>query len=524
VARSLADLQAAYGAAPAAPAAGAGSRSLDELAAAYAPPEPEKEEPGLLESGLRGIKQGVTLGFGDEITAALEQTFSNTTYKQARDEARANDAAAREAHPVGFGLGEILGNVGIGVATGGVAGAAAKLGVRGVAGLAGAEGALQGVGSSDSTNAGDLAREALVGGATGAALGAAGSKIFGRYAGTAVERHAKHIAEDVTQGSNMVNKRRFAQVQELAADVFDQDKPLRKALGDPEKALDMIGDRLGTYGKQTVPLYQKVDQAYRPMMVSEVTAPIDAEIARYAAEPGKETIASALGRIKDNFVAATTRGQATPNLSTPVPTQLVRRWTSNLLSEADSTMGSLAETERYQVKDQLHKVADGILKDHLEAAAQAAPGARDAVGELRELNKKLTVLIKAKDVIGIRAVKESVGHQGLGDILKSTGLPGIAALAGAGGNIISGGAYYAGTKAAIAAGRATNRGATTMLAQLMKAAQAGSVPQQLALDAVKAGVPNAAVQGALGLARKVASGLRGTPGGFVAEEGVGAPP
>src|SRR5688572_11310673 len=86
------------------------------------------EDPGLLESAGRGALQGVSFGFADEISGVLRSAFGPKTYTQARDEARARDKAAKEAHPIGFGLSEVLASVGTGVGT---AGLAAKAAVKG---------------------------------------------------------------------------------------------------------------------------------------------------------------------------------------------------------------------------------------------------------------------------------------------------------------------------------------------------------------------------------------------------------
>lgn len=477
-----------------------------------AAPDPG-EEPGLIEAGARGLKQGLSLGFGDELTGLIESAFTDKTYKQARNEARANDARAKEAHPWGYGLGEVLGNVGVGVATGGVAGVAAKAGTAGVAALAGAEGAIQGAGNSEAEDLGGIAKDAAIGGAAGAALGAAGNKLFGRYANTAVERHAKHIAEDVTEGANMVQARRFAKVQELAADVFDKDPELRKALGNPAKALDVVDQRFATYGPQTGPIYQKIDAAFRPMTIGEAMAPVEAQIAKYAQEPGKETIAAALERSKDNFVSALSRSRVWAGKieDMPVPTQTVRRWTSNLLSEADHTLGSIAETERYRIKDELHSVADRILKDHIDDAAKAVPALKPEVAELTDLNKKLRVLNAAKEALEVRATKESIGRDGLAGTLKKIGLPSVVGLGLASADPISGGIGFAAAKGVGAAAKGLDRSATTALARLVKATRAGSVTKALVLDAVRAGVPTATVQGLLGTARNLPDDVREAP-------------
>jgi hypothetical protein len=66
---------------------------------------------GTLESLGRGILQGGTLGFADEISGAIESLLSNKTYEQARDESRTNFGAAEEAHPIAYHGGEIGGGV-----------------------------------------------------------------------------------------------------------------------------------------------------------------------------------------------------------------------------------------------------------------------------------------------------------------------------------------------------------------------------------------------------------------------------
>jgi hypothetical protein len=151
------------------------------------------DEPSTLEAVARGVKQGVTLGFGDEITGALESALTTKTYKQARDEARANDEAAKKAHRWGFGIGEVLGGAAIPVPGAGVAGVAG-MAIRGAA-----VGAASGLGNSEADltegNIGgaakDVAYGAGIGGILGAGVGAAGEKIVGG----AEARSAARLAE-----------------------------------------------------------------------------------------------------------------------------------------------------------------------------------------------------------------------------------------------------------------------------------------------------------------------------------------
>jgi hypothetical protein len=115
---------------------------------------PIKETSGL-ESTLRGIKQGVTLGFGDEITGALEAAFTNKSYRLARNEAREADYRAQKSNPLAYGAGELGGGVasafipGLGLAKS--VGLAAKLGYGALAGkaaLGAVTGAAAGLGAS----------------------------------------------------------------------------------------------------------------------------------------------------------------------------------------------------------------------------------------------------------------------------------------------------------------------------------------------------------------------------------------
>lgn len=158
---------------PPTPGAG-GSLTYEQLMAAGATPveQAPAPEPGRLEALGRGAIQGATLGFGDEITGALESIFTDKKYQQARDEARAANDRARTAHGGFYGVGEAGGGLasafvpGLGIAEGaGLGTVAAK------SALAGGIGAL---GSSDKalSDVGGTLKDVGVGALTGAAGGA----------------------------------------------------------------------------------------------------------------------------------------------------------------------------------------------------------------------------------------------------------------------------------------------------------------------------------------------------------------
>jgi hypothetical protein len=144
-------------------------------------------------SVLRGAGQGLTLGFADEITGALEAvggslkkgSFDKFTdlYRQSRDEARQLNREAQEANPMSYFAGEIGGSVASSFVPGGVVakglGLAANTArgasiARGI-GNAALMGGVSSLGASESTTIGgdlyEAGKGALIGGAVAGAVG-----------------------------------------------------------------------------------------------------------------------------------------------------------------------------------------------------------------------------------------------------------------------------------------------------------------------------------------------------------------
>jgi hypothetical protein len=140
-----------------------------------------------------GLSQGLTLGFGDELEAGFDSLVDRLhgkkgTYDERLRESRGLTRAAREAHPVAAGAGEVAGAIGSGL-LGGVA--------RPGAGLARAmlEGAAYGGASGAGNAEGDLSDRAK-GAAVGAGVGAVAVPLIGA-AGRVLKR-AGGAALDVT--------------------------------------------------------------------------------------------------------------------------------------------------------------------------------------------------------------------------------------------------------------------------------------------------------------------------------------
>lgn len=154
---------------------------------ASAPAVAQAEPPGRMEALARGAGQGVTLGFGDELAGAAgalgDLAHPVDAYTRGRDESRAANKAAKDAHPGYFVGGQIGGSLplaflggGIGVAKHAPLLAKALQLARVGAGF----GAAQGLGDAEgdaATQAGDMLKGGAIGGVLGGALPIAGETI-----------------------------------------------------------------------------------------------------------------------------------------------------------------------------------------------------------------------------------------------------------------------------------------------------------------------------------------------------------
>lgn len=139
--------------------------------------------PSKMESGLRGLAQGASLGFADEISGGLESAAGSLglvpdkTYEQARDESRSAYHAAEKENPGSYLTGQLAGSIaplaipGVGVAKG--AGTAAAIGKAALTG--GVLGGLTGAGASEKDTMADVAKDALTGAEVGSIAGVVGT-------------------------------------------------------------------------------------------------------------------------------------------------------------------------------------------------------------------------------------------------------------------------------------------------------------------------------------------------------------
>lgn len=142
---------------------------------------------GKLESGARGLAQGATMGFFDELQAAVRSPFSDRTYEELRDEYRESDKIAEEANPVTYKGTEFGGGIGTAFIPGlGIAkaakGASTAMTLGREIALGTKLGAISGAGYSEKDTLPELAEDTIRGGVAGGALGA-GFNVAGKALG-----------------------------------------------------------------------------------------------------------------------------------------------------------------------------------------------------------------------------------------------------------------------------------------------------------------------------------------------------
>lgn len=196
------------------------------------------DEPGKMEALGRGAAQGLTLGHADEITGAIESLMTDKSYRQARDESRANYEEAEKAHPVISTVGEIAGSVPT-YAAAGMAGAPGII----------AAGAIQGEGKSDAPIvSADTAKNAAIGGATNAVLHGAG-KYFGEQLKRLGPWAEKQAVRAVGAGTRDIENMGLPKTHELGRTILD--KGLLKVA--PEE----LPEEIMAMKQQIKPIYEK---------------------------------------------------------------------------------------------------------------------------------------------------------------------------------------------------------------------------------------------------------------------------
>ena len=210
------------------------------------------------EAALAGAAQGVSMGYGDEMKAGWRSLFPKSLgggdYVAERDKLRADNEAARKAHPVLYGAGEVAGGIvpaaGMAVATGGTS--VAPVLARAALPMAAGQGAVQGAGLSNADSAGGVARDAALGGGlgvagygVGSALGSAGRGLSRFFRGKATEasaqaaeKAAQEVADNIKSATGSLGgevqkgQRMVENLRRLAPDLTPEEQAVMSKLED----------------------------------------------------------------------------------------------------------------------------------------------------------------------------------------------------------------------------------------------------------------------------------------------------
>jgi hypothetical protein len=351
--------------------------------------QPEAQEPGYLEALGRGVKQGVTLGFGDEITGFLESAFTDKTYQQARDEARAKDKAAQKAHGITFGLGQIMGGAAPAIATGGAGGLAGA--IRAGAGLGAASAA--GESEADLSKgeftrlASDTARGGIEGGIAGGVLHGVGrglSRILGSKGEGLIEgaatRADKRLLRDIGETAPKAQREALAAAGDhnLLGALRDEGLgSVARKPGQLEKGADAAIKRIS---HETADLQGTIDTKIGDVQADRVVTILERQREALGSNPATQAQAERLDkliqRVRDTWV---------PDAPTPAPPPPAPLAGRDLLAAA--TKGAAGKTrERLGMKaDQVEQVIKHFKLDESvanpEAFANATSTAKVQVGK-----------------------------------------------------------------------------------------------------------------------------------------------
>jgi len=499
------------------------------------PEQQPAEEPGFGESIARGAFQGVTLGFGDELSGLVRSLVNGTSYQEERDAARGANKAASEAHPFAYGGAELA--AGLATPIPGLGAAKAGAGVAAHAVRAAAAGGLAGLGSSEADlTKGDFGgavhdtiSNALLGGAIGAVAGKAG-QILGKAEGVSEEKAIKALAggESKTSGAAWQKTKRMVNNPETK-NILHEDVQVetpsgkmktttleREAGASPEHIQNIVDGQTERINSELRPIYSKADAKNGGVSLKDYLGHLDERIAATAdmAPAEARVYKAAINELKEN--ALQQWGQRSPNLlhalesseaqepavrnaimkqfDVKIPSEDVRAEATALQKIGFKTVDPLNPGLQTQVKRDMGNMVRDFVNDHVMKTLGG-----DDHSRLLALNKRMNAWLGVGTVAAARAEKEAAGRVSMGGhaskLLGHGSLLGAAALA-AHGNIPGAVAAYALPKViehAPAAARTAARGAAAIDARLKSVVEAAS-----------AGNP---------FAQRMLATLRQTPGG-----------
>lgn len=388
--------------------------ALDQFLAATAQPQfeqrfgrvPTGDDPGEIESFLRGGLQGVTLGFADEIAGAVESALGDKTFKQARDESRAEFRRAQEANPISFGAGSVASAFAPGLgAVGAVArGARAATAVGRATQLAKAgavTGGISGIGASEADNLEGAAIDA----ATGVVVGGAGAAILGSIVQGAGQRLRASVSKTIANGATPGAQRAISRQSDDIARVVLGDKELRAASGfsaggvvkgvDHDKLAQRSKELIVDLAEGNTKTYAAVDRAGHRVRLGDVAEELAEGRAKFRSDPKTFELGDALDDVEERMFELFNRGK---NEATKVGNKEFRSFVTQIQDQAFkkalSSVGPDPQsiTRAMQIRQDATRFVKDVFNKHLQSAAQQTPKLAKDVDTLLRVNSDISAL------------------------------------------------------------------------------------------------------------------------------------
>ncbi len=494
---------------------------LPPAAPSAAPAAPAPEGPSQLDAASRGFVKGASAGFDDEAAGVAHMlpsagragayAFTPQTspeaiqdrasamgaagkdYVEGRNERRAGNKAAQDAHPTTFGIAELGGTLATSFIPGGAAvkGASTMAKAGGAVARAGAAGAAYGAGDSEA----DLTRghgaqfleDAGRGAAMGMAVGAAGegAKVLVKKGAEAVSAGLKRrILNEFAEGTSNTTATGRKRIDKAGNNIVNEvvkgpdSKAVRGAtIGDAENGRKTLEPIINRVGRKTERSYEAFEKAGQSDLSTFGYLKRIEDAAAKAVKEGRTRDAEVIRAYSERAYKA---AQETGGLTL---TQ-VRGLTTEAQGIATSVLGSLNEHANAKVARRVEGVVTGAMSETLHEAAGGAPALVKAATTIEKNNKRMNALLTIDDGLKQRVYKENTGKSTLvrvaENVATSSAAGGAIGAATSGGDVgdrvqggIMGAAVGAGLRKGIpAAARAVDRSLTT---GAIKAAQ-GTMP------------------------------------------------
>ena len=326
--------------------------------------EIEASAPSKAESAARGVAQGASMGFADEVSGGIEALWEKAKgdptsfgelYKKSRDESRANFDRAEKTNPNSYTAG-LIGGAG---ATAFVPGMGAT-----TLGKLAVQGAAQGLGDSKADltegDIGGAARDAAIGGTIGAAVGVAGKALSAgaskampyikkatNAAGDFLQSGAEKLAVKAT-GATGRQAENFA--PNAGRDLLDSG--LVKFGDDAAKIAERVGARADQAGKAINSSLLELEEKGVTASVDRVINKLQAQVDELSTTPGNEKIINQLTKEIENLYA---RGESTVGIN--VAEQAKRNFQSATNYFSDEAEKKATGRLATSFKDEVERVA-----------------------------------------------------------------------------------------------------------------------------------------------------------------------